>query len=124
MSLLFDTPLIAGLDYREEFITAAEESALIEQLSALDLSPFRFHGWLGNRKTQSFGWRYDFDDFQLHVRPIRFPLGCSRCAIRQPNSRGSSQSISSMPCSPVMIPAPASAGTVTATCSTRSSEYR
>jgi alkylated DNA repair dioxygenase AlkB len=62
MSLLFDTPLIAGLDYREEFITAAEESALIERLSALDLSPFRFHGWLGNRKTQSFGWRYDFDD--------------------------------------------------------------
>ena len=29
---------------------------------ALDLAPFRFHGWLGNRKTQSFGWRYDFDD--------------------------------------------------------------
>jgi len=28
----------------------------------LDLAPFRFQGWLGNRKTQSFGWRYDFDD--------------------------------------------------------------
>ena len=28
----------------------------------LELAPFRFHGWLGNRKTQSFGWRYDFDD--------------------------------------------------------------
>ena len=62
MSLLFDTPLIAGLDYREEFITTAEDSALIERLSTLDLSPFRFHGWLGNRKTESFGWRYDFDD--------------------------------------------------------------
>src|SRR4029079_10493674 len=24
--------------------------------------PFRFHGWLGNRKTRTFGWRYDFDD--------------------------------------------------------------
>jgi alkylated DNA repair dioxygenase AlkB len=62
MSLLFDTPLIAGLDYREEFIGEAEEKALLDRLTPLDLAPFRFHGWLGNRRTQSFGWRYDFDD--------------------------------------------------------------
>jgi alkylated DNA repair dioxygenase AlkB len=62
MSLLFDEPLIAGLDYREELITADEEQALITRLEQLDLTPFRFQGWLGNRKTQSFGWRYDFDD--------------------------------------------------------------
>ena len=62
MSLLFDTPLIAGLRYEENVISAADEQALIERLGALDLAPFRFHGWLGNRKTQSFGWRYDFDD--------------------------------------------------------------
>ena len=59
---LFAEPLIAGLDYRDEFISADEESELLERLEALDLAPFRFHGWLGNRKTQSFGWRYDFDD--------------------------------------------------------------
>jgi alkylated DNA repair dioxygenase AlkB len=59
---LFDTPLIAGLNYRPDFISAAEEQALIAQLEALDVSPFRFQGWLGNRKTKSFGWRYDFDD--------------------------------------------------------------
>ena len=59
---LFAQPLLAGLDYREEFLTRDEEGALIGQLEALDLSPFRFHGWTGNRKTQSFGWRYDFDD--------------------------------------------------------------
>ena len=59
---LFAQPLLAGLDYREEFLTRDEEVALIGQLEALDLSPFRFHGWTGNRKTQSFGWRYDFDD--------------------------------------------------------------
>ena len=35
---------------------------LLEQLHAMDLAPFRFHGWTGNRKTQSYGWRYDFDD--------------------------------------------------------------
>jgi alkylated DNA repair dioxygenase AlkB len=62
MSLLFDAPLIAGLRYQESIITAAEEQALIDRLGALELTPFRFHGWLGNRKTQSFGWRYDFDD--------------------------------------------------------------
>jgi alkylated DNA repair protein (DNA oxidative demethylase) len=62
VSTLFDTPLIAGLDYREEVISEADERELIERLSALDLSPFRFQGWVGNRKTMSFGWRYDFDD--------------------------------------------------------------
>jgi DNA oxidative demethylase len=59
---LFDAPLIAGLGYRESVIGEAEEAALIDHLVATDLSPFRFHGWLGNRKTTSFGWRYDFDD--------------------------------------------------------------
>jgi alkylated DNA repair protein (DNA oxidative demethylase) len=62
MSLLFDAPLIAGLRYENDVIGEAEEVALIEHLAAADLSPFRFHGWLGNRKTTSFGWRYDFDD--------------------------------------------------------------
>ena len=57
MSLLFDTPLIAGLRYQEGIIGQAEEHALIAKLRKTDLSPFRFHGWLGNRKTQSFGDR-------------------------------------------------------------------
>ena len=62
MSLLFDEPLIAGLQYYPELITEGAERALIEQIEKLDVAPFRFHGWLGNRKTRSFGWRYDFDD--------------------------------------------------------------
>jgi alkylated DNA repair dioxygenase AlkB len=62
MNILFDTPLITGLDYRANFIAPDEEQRLIGRLETLYLSPFRFHGWLGNRKTQSFGWRYDFDD--------------------------------------------------------------
>jgi len=59
---LFAEPLIAGLAYRADIISSAEERALVDRLAALDVSPFRFHGWLGNRKTMSFGWRYDFDD--------------------------------------------------------------
>jgi len=62
MSLLFVAPVIPGLTYRDEIIDPAEEQALLERLMPLDLAPFRFHGWLGNRKTRSFGWRYDFDD--------------------------------------------------------------
>jgi alkylated DNA repair dioxygenase AlkB len=62
MSLLFDAPPITGLKYEEELIDQTEEQALIGRLSSIDLAPFRFHGWLGNRKTESFGWRYDFDD--------------------------------------------------------------
>ena len=63
MSLpLFDEPLIAGLEHREEFIRPEEEAQLLERLQKLDLAPFRFQGWVGKRRTQSFGWRYDFDD--------------------------------------------------------------
>jgi alkylated DNA repair dioxygenase AlkB len=63
MSLsLFDEPLIAGLKHREDFIDAEEEAGLLDRVQALDLAPFRFQGWVGKRRTQSFGWRYDFDD--------------------------------------------------------------
>ena len=59
---LFAEPLISGLTYTEDFVNAAEEAALIDQVQALGLSPFRFHGWQGKRLTCSFGWRYDFED--------------------------------------------------------------
>ena len=62
MNPLFDEPLVAGLSYCEELIETDEESDLIARLEAEPLTPFRFQGWLGNRKTQSFGWRYDFED--------------------------------------------------------------
>ena len=62
MSLLFDAPLIAGLRHKEDLISEDEERVLVGQLAEADLSPFQFHGWLGNRKTRSFGWRYDFED--------------------------------------------------------------
>ena len=59
---LFDAPAIAGLEYRDDFVSAPEHDALVAQLGAMELDPFRFHGWVGNRKTRTFGWRYDFDD--------------------------------------------------------------
>lgn len=62
MSLLFDEPIIAGLRYADGLIGEEEEQFLIAQIARLELTPFRFQGWLGNRKTQTFGWRYDFDN--------------------------------------------------------------
>ena len=59
---LFGEPLIAGLEYRPDFISEVQERDLIGHLSSEQLSPFRFHGWTGKRLTRPLGWRYDFDD--------------------------------------------------------------
>jgi alkylated DNA repair protein (DNA oxidative demethylase) len=58
---LFHKPALTGLFQTEDFVTPGEERALIDAIDAADLSPFRFHGWLGKRLTASYGWRYDFD---------------------------------------------------------------
>jgi alkylated DNA repair protein (DNA oxidative demethylase) len=54
-------PGLAGLALAEAAVTASEERALIACINGVELSPFRFHGWLGKRLTASYGWRYDFD---------------------------------------------------------------
>jgi alkylated DNA repair protein (DNA oxidative demethylase) len=58
---LFDRPVLPGLATMSNFITAAEEQALIAAIDTVNLSPFRFQGWTGKRLTASFGWIYDFD---------------------------------------------------------------
>lgn len=58
---LFDTPGVAGLDYRDDFLGKNEERALIARIGATDLSPFKFQQWTGKRLTHSYGWRYDFE---------------------------------------------------------------
>jgi alkylated DNA repair protein (DNA oxidative demethylase) len=50
-----------GLVYRRGFLSAEEESALAARFAGLSLKPFEFHGFLGNRRTASFGWHYAFD---------------------------------------------------------------
>jgi DNA oxidative demethylase len=62
---LFARPCLAGLAQAEAIITPGEEQALIGSIDGLELSPFRFHGWLGKRLTASFGWNYDFDTVRL-----------------------------------------------------------
>jgi alkylated DNA repair dioxygenase AlkB len=59
---LFGEPRLAGLWQADAIVTPGEEQMLITSINAAELSPFRFHGWLGKRLTASYGWRYDFDD--------------------------------------------------------------
>jgi alkylated DNA repair dioxygenase AlkB len=49
-----------GLVYRPDLLSPAEEKALAGRIAALELKPFEFHGFLGNRRTASFGWHYAF----------------------------------------------------------------
>jgi alkylated DNA repair dioxygenase AlkB len=59
---LFDRSPISGLLYDADFLSEAEELALLDELSRLDLAPFRFQQWTGKRLTATYGWRYDFGD--------------------------------------------------------------
>lgn len=61
MADLFGAPTLPGLEYREQFLSEAEESALIEHIDRAGLAPFRFQQWTGKRLTHSFGWSYDFE---------------------------------------------------------------
>ena len=56
-----DVGLPEGLVYWPDFVTAAEEAALIDHVAALPFAPFQFHGFEGNRRTVSFGMEYKFD---------------------------------------------------------------
>ena len=54
-----------GLRYQPDLITADEERLLAERIAALPFKPFEFQGFLGNRRTVSFGWHYDFAGSRL-----------------------------------------------------------
>jgi alkylated DNA repair dioxygenase AlkB len=58
-----------GLAVREDFVSPAEEAALLAGIATLPFEPFEFHGWTGNRETVSFGWRYDFNQARVEAAP-------------------------------------------------------
>ncbi|HEV2747236.1 MAG TPA: alpha-ketoglutarate-dependent dioxygenase AlkB [Allosphingosinicella sp.] len=63
LSLLDAGPALLpeGLVYRPDFLTHEEERRTIARLELLAFAPFEFHGFLGKRRTVSFGWHYAFD---------------------------------------------------------------
>ena len=57
---LMEQPEPPGFRYGENFVTEEEEIALAASVGQLDLRPFEFHGYLGNRRVASFGLKYDY----------------------------------------------------------------
>ena len=68
---LFDSkpPLVAGLDYRDAFLSDAEATATLGHIEKLPFAPFEFHGYLGKRRIVSFGRKYDYGSRHLREAP-------------------------------------------------------
>ena len=56
---------VEGFRYRDELFSLAEEQDFVRGFERLPFKPFEFHGYLGNRRVVSFGWRYDYSGAQL-----------------------------------------------------------
>jgi alkylated DNA repair dioxygenase AlkB len=54
-----------GFVYQEDAIAPEEEKHLVQWFASLPFAPFEFHGYLGLRRTVSFGWRYDYGGHRL-----------------------------------------------------------
>lgn len=55
-----------GFKYQPELVSPAEEQELLRNLKDLPFKEFEFHGFLGKRRTVSYGWHYDFSQAKLH----------------------------------------------------------
>ncbi|WP_341896691.1 alpha-ketoglutarate-dependent dioxygenase AlkB [Sphingobium sp. YR657] len=58
---LFAPPLLPGLGYGPDLVSAEKEARLIDRINRAPLTPFRFQQWTGKRLTCSYGWSYDFE---------------------------------------------------------------
>lgn len=56
---------VEGFRYRCGLFSPAEEKTFVRGIENLRFKPFEFHGYLGNRRVVSFGWRYDYGGAQL-----------------------------------------------------------
>ena len=78
---LFETrpPWPEGFRYQPDLISPTDERALLQHLAELAFSEFEFKGYVGKRRTISFGWSYDFsreklrgaEDIPAFLLPLR-----------------------------------------------------
>ena len=61
--------LPAGFRYQPGLVSPGDERCLIERFAELPFREFEFRGYVGRRRTVSFGWEYDFSTEQ--VRPAQ-----------------------------------------------------
>ena len=77
-----------GFAYCEDAVPPDAAENLIAKFALLPFKSFEFHGYLGNRRTVSFGWSYEYSGRALRKSeplPDFFPTGesrglCRRCA--------------------------------------------
>ena len=64
-------PQPIGLRYAEAVVSPQAQGDLIDRARTLDFAPFDFRGFKGNRRTVSFGSRYDFTHNRVaHADPM------------------------------------------------------
>jgi alkylated DNA repair dioxygenase AlkB len=71
--------VVPGLTYCPAFLSTDDEENLLDDVRRLPFRHFAFHGYLGNRRTVSYGWKYDFaqekvlkaDDMPDFLRALR-----------------------------------------------------
>jgi alkylated DNA repair dioxygenase AlkB len=54
-----------GFRYQADVLPLEEEQELVAQIQELPLKEFEFHGYVGKRRTISYGWHYDFGTERL-----------------------------------------------------------
>jgi alkylated DNA repair dioxygenase AlkB len=54
-----------GFKYQTDLISPADERVLLEQVRELPFKEFEFQGFIGKRRTVSYGWHYDFNERTL-----------------------------------------------------------
>ena len=57
--MLFEPKLPPGFRYRDEFISVAEELALVRSIAAIEFSKFEMRGVVAKRRVAFFGRSYD-----------------------------------------------------------------
>ncbi|HEY5103248.1 MAG TPA: alpha-ketoglutarate-dependent dioxygenase AlkB [Steroidobacteraceae bacterium] len=57
--------VVAGLRYQTDFLTTAEEIALLDVIATLPLQQAEYKQWRANRRTISYGGKYDFTANEL-----------------------------------------------------------
>lgn len=54
-----------GFLYQPDFLSVAEEEALLRQIRTIDFGEVRMHGVVARRKVAHFGWLYNYESWKI-----------------------------------------------------------
>ena len=71
MQLSWTTPddVPPGFVYRPAFMTAAEESDLVDAIRGIEFSEVKMRGAVARRRTAHFGWLYGYETWRIEPGP-------------------------------------------------------